>query len=200
MKDALPVLAFPTLEVWEEWLAHQKSSSAGVWLKFARKGSGLPSVSKQDAIDGALCYGWIDGQIQPFDQHHWLVRFTPRGTRSKWSQINRERAQQLIELGRMQPAGAAEIARAQQDGRWESAYAPQSRIDVPDDLDLALTAHPQAGQLFRELDSANRYAILYRIAQAKKPETRAARIAKIVEMLERGETFHPRRQAKKRSS
>ena len=196
MKQDLLLLAFCTLADWEEWLAKQDSSSAGVWVKFAKAGSGVKTISKQEAIDGALCHGWIDGQLQPFDEHYWLVRFTPRKVRSKWSEINRGRAQELIKAGRMRASGLAEIERAKQDGRWEAAYAPQSRIAVPEDLKIALAAQPRAEKLFGELDSANRYAVLYRVAEAKKPETRAARIAKIVDMLERGETFHPRRKPK----
>lgn len=200
VKDGLPILGFATLADWEEWLAKQNSSSAGVWVKFAKARSGVKTISKREAIDGALCHGWIDGQLQPFDERHWLVRFTPRKARSKWSQVNRSRAQELIEAGKMRAGGLAEIERTKQEGRWEEAYASQSKIEVPEDWKAALAASPGAAKLFDQLDSANRYSVLYRITQAKKPETRAARIEKIVAMLERGETFHPRRQAKRSRS
>ena len=192
-RAGLPVLAFADAAAWEAWLAAQPPGSKGVWLKLAKKGSGIASVSKAQAIDAALCHGWIDGQLQPYDDRAWLVRFTPRKPRSKWSEVNRKRAQELIAEGRMSPAGLAEIEAARSDGRWSQAYAPQRTAEVPADLQSALDAAPAARKLFGELDGANRYAILYRIHDAKKPETRAARIARFVDMLNRGETIHPRR-------
>jgi uncharacterized protein YdeI (YjbR/CyaY-like superfamily) len=164
-----------------------------VWLKLAKKGTGIATVSKTKAIDTALCYGWIDGQLDKFDECYWLTRFTPRKAGSKWSRINRDRATALIARGRMRPAGTFEIERAKADGRWNAAYAPQSTATVPDDLRSALGLVPDALRLFDRLDSANRYAILYRIHNAKGPETRAARIEKFVAMLARGETIHPMR-------
>lgn len=186
----LPVLAFQSQEAWDAWLAAQPSASSGVWLKLAKKSSGIASVSKQEAIDTALCHGWIDGQLDAFDEDCWLVRFTPRQPKSKWSEKNRTRALQLIEMGRMKAAGLREIERAKADGRWDVAYAPQSTAAVPDDLAAALRKNKKAASFFAKLDSANRYAVLYRVHDAKRAETRAQRIAKYVAMLGRGETIH----------
>lgn len=195
-RDGLPVIAFASAAAWEEWLAAQPRTSPGLWLKLAKKDSGTPSVTRQQAIDGALCHGWIDGQLQKYDARYWLVRFTPRSGRSKWSRINCARCQELIDCGRMSAAGLEEVTRARQDGRWEAAYPSQSKAAVPADLQRALDADPEAGRQFAHLDSANRYAILYRVHEAKRPETRAARIGKFVAMLARGETLHPRRSAR----
>ena len=192
-KIDLPVLAFASSAEWEAWLAAQPATSKGVWLKLAKAASGIPSVSKQEAIDGALCHGWIDGQLDKFDADHWLIRFTPRRPNGVWSRINREWALVLIELGRMRPAGLKEIERAKHDGRWEAAYAQQSKATVPDDLQSALDRKPAAKRHFEKLDSHNRYAILYRVQGAKKPETRAQRIEKYVTMLARGETIYPKK-------
>ena len=192
-KIDLPVLAFASSAEWEAWLAAQPATSKGVWLKLAKAASGIPSVSKQEAIDSALCHGWIDGQLDKFDADRWLIRFTPRRPNGVWSRINRERALVLIELGRMRPAGLKEIERAKHDGRWEAAYAQQSKATVPDDLQSALDRKPAAKRHFEKLDSHNRYAILYRVQGAKKPETRAQRIEKYVTMLARGETIYPKK-------
>ena len=189
--NSLPVVAFASASDWEQWLSRQPRSSKGVWLKLAKKGSGVESVSRQQAIDGALCYGWIDGQLQKFDERYWLVRYTPRSAKSKWSSINKTRVQTLIDTGRMHAAGLDEVKRAKSDGRWEAAYPPQSKAEVPGDLQAALDANPKAKRLFSKLDSANRYAILYRIHTSQKPESRANKIAKYVLMLARGETIHP---------
>lgn len=189
----LPVLAFADAAEWENWLASQPLPANGLWIKFARKAAGVPTVSKPEAIDAALCHGWIDGQLKPFDGKHWLIRFTPRRAQSKWSAINCRRAEALIEAGLMRPAGLAEVERAKADGRWEMAYQSQSTITVPSDLQHALDENESAKTLFEVLDSANRYAVLYRIHTAKKPETRARMIEKLVAMLARGETIHPRR-------
>ncbi len=186
----LPIRAFPDRAALETWLEAEGRESRGIWLKLAKQGSGRASVSKAEAIDAALCFGWIDGQLDKYDEAHWLIRFTPRRPRSKWSERNRKRALELIEEGRMRPAGLAEIEAAKADGRWDAAYAPQSEAAVPPDLQAALDASPKAAAFFATLKGANRYAILYRIGEAKKPETRAARIAKFVGMLERGETLH----------
>jgi len=190
-KAGLPVIAFASASDWESWLSKQPRDSKGLWLKLAKRQSGIESVSRQEAVDGALCYGWIDGQLQKFDERYWLIRFTPRSARSKWSKLNQARARKLVGNGRMQAAGLAEVHRAKADGRWQAAYAPQSRAAVPPDLQLALNKNRKAGLFFSKLDSANRYAILYRIHDAKKPETRASRIEKYVKMLARGETIHP---------
>ncbi len=196
----LPVRAFASSAEWEDWLAAQPRTSKGVWLKLAKAASGRASVSKAEAVDGALCHGWIDGQIDKFDGDHWLVRFTPRRPKGKWSQLNRERALILIELGRVKQAGLKEIEQAKTDGRWAAAYAPQSTARVPADLQSVLDRNPRAQRHFERLDRVNRYAILYRIHDAKKPETRAARIEKFVTMLARGKTIHPTKQNQKRTS
>jgi uncharacterized protein YdeI (YjbR/CyaY-like superfamily) len=192
-KRDVPIIAFRSQQAWHDWLASQAVDSEGLWLKLAKKSSRVLCVSKPEAIDTALCHGWIDGQLGSFDENYSLVRFTPRRSSSKWSERNRTRALQLIEMGRMLPAGMREIERAQKDGRWEVAYAPQSTAEVPDDLKAALTRNKKAIQFFETLDRANRYSILYRVQQAKKPETRAARIEKFVTMLAAGETVHPKK-------
>ena len=189
-RAGLPILGFPDRAALEAWLEADGGSSAGIWLKLARQGSGRASVSKAEAIDAALCFGWIDGQLDKYDAGHWLIRFTPRRPRGKWSSRNRTRALELIAEGRMRPPGQAQIDAAKADGRWDAAYAPQSAAEVPADLLAALDANPQAAAFFATLKGANRYAILYRVGDAKKSETRAARIAKFVAMLERGETLH----------
>jgi uncharacterized protein YdeI (YjbR/CyaY-like superfamily) len=190
-KRNLPVIAFKSQQAWDVWLTSQRAQSKGLWLKLAKKSSGIATVSKPEAIDTALCHGWIDGQLDSFDDDHWLIRFTPRQSTSKWSEKNRARALQLVEWGRMQPAGLNEIERAQKDGRWNAAYAPQSTAQVPDDLRAALAKNKKAKSFFETLDSANRYAILHRIHDAKKPETRMARIEKYVTMLIERKTIHP---------
>jgi uncharacterized protein YdeI (YjbR/CyaY-like superfamily) len=189
----LPVLAFASSADWERWLEAQPPPSPGVWLKLAKASSGIPSVSKQEAIDAALCHGWIDGQLDKFDAHHFLIRFTPRRPKGKWSEVNRQRALVLIEAGRMRAGGMREIERAKQDGRWDAAYAPQSRATVPPDFQAALDSDPAAKESFAALDSANRYAMLFRIEDAKRPGTRAQRIEKFVGMLRRGETIRPKK-------
>jgi uncharacterized protein YdeI (YjbR/CyaY-like superfamily) len=190
-KRDLPVIAFKSQQAWDAWLTSQPARSKGLWLKLAKKSSGIASVSKLEAIDTALCHGWIDGQLDSFDDDYWLIRFTPRQSASKWSEKNRARALKLVELGWMQPAGLSEIERARKDGRWDAAYAPQSTAQVPDDLRAALAKNKKAKGFFETLDRVNRYAILYRIHAAKKAETRTARIEKFVAMLIEGKTIHP---------
>jgi uncharacterized protein YdeI (YjbR/CyaY-like superfamily) len=190
-KRDLLVIAFKSQQAWDAWLTSQPAQSKGLWLKLAKKSSGVASVSRQEAIDTALCHGWIDGQLDSFDDDYWLIRFTPRQSTSKWSEKNRARALQLVELKRMRPAGLNEIERAKKDGRWEAAYAPQSTAQVPDDLHAALAKNKKAKSFFETLDSTNRYAILHRIHNAKKAETRTARIEKFVTMLIEGRTIHP---------
>jgi uncharacterized protein YdeI (YjbR/CyaY-like superfamily) len=190
-KRDLPVIAFKSQQAWDAWLTAQPAQSKGLWLKLAKKSSGIASASKAEAIDTALCHGWIDGQLDSFDDNYWLIRFTPRQSASKWSEKNRARALQLVELKRMQPAGLNEIERAQKDGRWNAAYAPQSTAQVPDDLRAALAKDKEAKSFFETLDSTNRYAILHRIHDAKKPETRMARIEKYVTMLIERKTIYP---------
>lgn len=189
--DDLPVLSFATQAEWEAWLDEHHAESQGLWLKIAKKASGVATVTHAEALEVALCLGWIDGQRGRFDDTWFVQRFTPRRSRSRWSQINRDKAERLIADGRMRPAGLGEVERAKQDGRWEAAYASQSTIEVPDDLRRALDAEPRAKAFFATLDSANRYAVLYRIHDAKRADTRARRIEKFVAMLARGEKLHP---------
>lgn len=189
-RGGLPVLDFVDAEAWETWLATRGGNAAGVWLKIAKAGNAASSLTKAQAIDGALCHGWIDGQIDKYDEAWFLTRFTPRKRTSKWSENNRKRAEQLVADGRLAPAGLAEIEAAKADGRWDTAYAPASTAAEPEDLTAALDAAPAARAFFDTLTGANRYAILYRVQTAKKPETRAARIAKFVGMCARGETIH----------
>jgi uncharacterized protein YdeI (YjbR/CyaY-like superfamily) len=186
----VPVVSFSSAQLWEAWLADQHESAAGVWLKMAKKDSGSPSVSYAEAVEVALCFGWIDGVKRAVDDTHWVQRFTPRRARSKWSQINRDKAEALTAAGRMRPAGLREVERAKTDGRWDAAYASQRTITVPSDLDQALAGNAAARAFFATLNSANRYAILYRIHEAKRPETRARRIAGYVAMLAEHKTIH----------
>jgi uncharacterized protein YdeI (YjbR/CyaY-like superfamily) len=190
-KQGLPVLVFADPKAWEDWLAEHHEMDKGVWVTFAKKGADVTTVTYPEAVEVALCHGWIDGQAAGLDDSLWLQRFTPRGPRSKWSQINCARAERLIEAGRMRPAGHAAIEAARQDGRWDAAYAPPSRATVPPDLQAALDANADAAAFFATLSGTNRYAILYRVGDAKRPETRARRIKQYVEMLARNETIHP---------
>jgi uncharacterized protein YdeI (YjbR/CyaY-like superfamily) len=189
--DALPVMSFGSTDAWDAWLAAHHADSPGLWLKIAKKGAAGTTISYSEALDVALCHGWIDGQKGRYDDDYWLQRFTPRKPASKWSKINTERAAALTASGRMRPAGLREVERAQADGRWEQAYESQSRITVPEDLARALAANERASAFFATLDSANRYAILYRISAAKRPETRAKRIDTYVAMLSEHKKIHP---------
>jgi uncharacterized protein YdeI (YjbR/CyaY-like superfamily) len=189
--DPLPVMTFESIDAWDAWLAAHHAGSPGLWLKIAKKGSAGTTISYSDALDVALCHGWIDGQKGRHDDDYWLQRFTPRKPGSNWSKINTERAAALIASGRMRPAGLREVERAQADGRWEQAYESQSRVTIPDDLARALAANERARAFFATLDSANRYAILYRIRTAKRPETRAKRIDTFVAMLSEHKKIHP---------
>lgn len=191
MAVELPILSFPSAREFEDWLAAEHASAPGLWLKIAKKGAEAPTVDYQQALDVALCYGWIDGQKKAFDESYWLQRFTPRSGRSKWSMINRDKVAALIERGAMRPAGLREVERAKADGRWDAAYAGQRTATVPDDLAEALAANPAALAFFGTLTGQNRYAVLYRVQDAKRPETRAARIAKFVAMLAEGRTLYP---------
>jgi uncharacterized protein YdeI (YjbR/CyaY-like superfamily) len=188
--DRPPIVAFATPAAWETYLAEHHGDAAGVWLQIAKKGAGVPSVTYAEALDAALCWGWIDGQRRGHDERSYLQRFSPRRARSLWSKRNREHVARLRAAGRMRPPGEAEIERAQADGRWEAAYDPPSTAAVPDDLQAALDASPAAAASFATLNSANRYAILWRLQTAKRPETRARRVAQFVAMLERGEKLH----------
>lgn len=190
-KNDLPKIAFANQKAWEKWLEANHLSSTGIWLQLAKKATTTPSVTYPEAIEIALCYGWIDGQKQSHNAETWLQKFTPRGRKSIWSKINRDKALALIENGKMKPAGLAEVERAKQDGRWEQAYDSPSKAAVPTDLQRALNKNPRAKAFFATLEGRNRYAILWRVQTAKKAETRAKRIALFVEMLERGEKLHP---------
>jgi uncharacterized protein YdeI (YjbR/CyaY-like superfamily) len=188
--DDLPQLAFASTADWEAWLEDNQGSD-GVWVKIAKKGSGIDSVRYPEVLESALCFGWIDGRRESLDGTWFLQRFTPRRRRSKWSRINRDTVERLTQQGRMRPSGLAEVKRARADGRWAAAYEGQRSTTVPDDLRQELDARPAAAEFFETLTSQNRYAILYRLQDAKRPETRARRLAQFVEMLERGETVHP---------
>ncbi len=190
-KPDLPIIPFASREAWEAWLEEQHATSDGLWLKIAKKGSGFETVSYAEALEVALCYGWIDGQKASFDENYWLQRFTPRKPRSKWSKVNRAKVTKLIEEGRMKPAGLREVERAKADGRWDAAYDAQSTATVPDDLRRELEKNHIAREFFSKLDSRNRYAILYQIQDAKRPETRARRIAKYVDMLSKEKKLYP---------
>jgi uncharacterized protein YdeI (YjbR/CyaY-like superfamily) len=188
-KAEQPILFFATPVELEAWIDEHGEESDGIWLKFAKKDSGIESVFYAEAVEIALSHGWIDGQAKRFDDHHYLQRFTPRRPRSKWSRINREKAERLIAEGRMRAAGLREIERAKEDGRWDDAYDSPSTATVPDDFQVALDAEPAAAEFFASLGSTKRYSFLYRITDAKRPETRAKRIAEYVELLARGETL-----------
>lgn len=175
---------------WKRWLQENHERSPGIWLKIAKKQSPRPTVTYDEALDAALCWGWIDGQKRPLDEHFWLQRFTRRGARSQWSKRNREKAEQLIADKRMRPPGQAQVDAARADGRWEAAYPSQSSRDVPEDFQRALEENPAARELFASLNSANRYSFIYRIHMAKRPETRARRIEQLIEMLAEQRTFH----------
>jgi uncharacterized protein YdeI (YjbR/CyaY-like superfamily) len=186
-----PVLPFATSAVFERWLAKHHAKATVVWIKYAKKGSGQPSITWTEAVDVALCYGWIDGQAKSLDEHHYLQRFTPRRATSVWSKINRDRITRLIAEGRMRPAGQAEVDRAKTDGRWDAAYDSPKTATVPEDLERALAKRPKAKTAFAKLDASNRYAILHRLMLAKQPQTRARRIETFVTMLEAGKRLHP---------
>jgi len=185
----LAILQLSDQAEWHEWLRVNHATSPGVRLKLAKKGSGQTTLNHAEALEEALCFGWIDGQVGRLDEHFYLIRFTPRRAKSVWSQINREKATQLMAQGRMQPAGLDQVEAAKADGRWENAYAPQSRATVPDDFQQALAASPKAQAFFATLTGSTRYAFLYRLHQVKDPARRARRVADYVELLERGRTL-----------
>ena len=187
----LPIIPFASRDAWAAWLEEQHATSVGLWLKFAKKGSGLDTVTYAEAVEVALCYGWIDGQVRKLDEDHYLQRFTPRRARSRWSKINRQKATELIERGEMKPAGLREVERAKADGRWDAAYDAPSTATVPEDLRRELEKNEPAREFFETLDGRNRYAILYQIQDARRPETRARRIEKYVAMLGEGKKIYP---------
>jgi uncharacterized protein YdeI (YjbR/CyaY-like superfamily) len=188
--DELPTLLFPAAADFETWLEKNHAAPDGIWLKIAKKGASEPSVTYGEALELGLCFGWIDSQKRGLDEEHFLQRFTPRRPRGRWSKINREKAEELIEAGKMRPAGMAEVEAAKGDGRWDGAYEGQRNAVVPDDLKRELAGNTGAREFFEALDSANRYAVIYRLNDAKKPETRERRLRKFVAMLERGEKIH----------
>jgi uncharacterized protein YdeI (YjbR/CyaY-like superfamily) len=181
---------FSTAADFERWLRKHHAKASCIWVKYAKKKSGIASINWDQAVDVALCYGWIDGQAKGLDDMYSLQRFTPRGPRSRWSKLNRERVARLIKAGRMQPTGLAEIERAKADGRWDAAYDSPATAKVPEDLAKALAKSAKARKFFDSLNATNRYAILHRLQAAKKPETRARRLEKFVAMLKNGETLH----------
>jgi uncharacterized protein YdeI (YjbR/CyaY-like superfamily) len=185
------ILDFAAPAGWEEWLEEHHESSTGVWLRLAKKNSGLVTITRLEALDLALCYGWIDSQARSEGDATWLQRFTPRRKRSIWSKINRDKVSALINAGRMMPTGLREIERAKADGRWDAAYDSPRTATVPDDLTASLDGDLKAQEFFESLDSQNRYAVLFRIHQAKRPETRARRIQQFVDMFARGEKPYP---------
>ena len=185
------IVSFESAEEFETWLSVNHATCPGVWLKLRRKKPGIVALDYAQALEVALCHGWIDGQKDKLDDQHWLQRFTPRTSRSRWSKVNRDKVAALIEQGRMRPAGLAEVERAKADGRWQAAYDGARAASVPDDLVAALTANPAAAEFFERLDGRNRFAILYRIQDAKRPETRARRIEQYVAMLAEGRKLHP---------
>ena len=187
----LPIILFQDQRAWAEWLDQHHADSPGAWLRLAKKGAPIGSVSYAEALDVALCYGWIDSQKKSYDEHSWLQKFSPRGPKSIWSKVNREKVHALTEAGLMKPAGIRTVESAKADGRWDAAYDPASTMTVPEDLQAALDANPKAREFFATLNGANRYAVLFRVQTAKKPETRAKRIATLVQMLERNEKIHP---------
>lgn len=184
-------MAFPTAAAWRDWLADYHTTADGLWLKLAKKDAPERTLTYVEALDVALCFGWIDAQTRGLDDNYWLKRFTPRKPGSRWSKINTQKADALIAAGRMEPAGLAEVERAKADGRWATAYAGPRTITVPDDLAEALAANPAAATFFATLNSVNRYAILYRIGTVKRPETRARKIAHYVQMLAEHRMLHP---------
>ncbi len=190
-KQDLPTMLFASREAWQHWLDEHHRTSAGLWLQIAKQGADAASVTYEEALQVGLCYGWIDGQKAPLDDVFWLQRFTPRRVGSRWSKANRERVEALMARDLMQPAGLRAVELAKADGRWDAAYAGSRTMSMPDDLRLALEAQREAAAFFATLDAANRYAILYRVQDARRPETRARRIATFVTMLGEGRTIHP---------
>lgn len=188
--EELEIIPFKSPAEFEEWLAKEHERDHGIWMKFAKKASGIETIVYAEALDIALCYGWIDGQVKKFDDDYYLQRWTPRRKRSKWSTRNREYVARLIDEGRMQPAGQAQIDAAKADGRWDAAYDGPSRMVVPADLQAALDKDPTAKKTFEALKSANRYAILYHLHDAKRPETRERRMQKYLAMLRAGRGPH----------
>jgi uncharacterized protein YdeI (YjbR/CyaY-like superfamily) len=193
MSPELPELLLPNAAAWRAWLAENHATSRGVWLVQHKKGGAVTSLTYEEALDHALCFGWVDGQIGRRDEGSYVTRFTPRGPKSKWSKLNVANIERLEAAGLMTDAGRAVVESAKADGRWEMAYAWQATAEVPDDLAEAIAANPEAQAMFEALTSVNRYAIIYRLGTIKKPETRARKIAEYVDMLARHETIYPQK-------
>jgi uncharacterized protein YdeI (YjbR/CyaY-like superfamily) len=194
------VLAFASAPDVEAYMSRQPKDCPGFWLKLSKSGAATATVSKEDAIEAAICCGWIDGQLAKCDEHHFLVRMTPRRRGSRWSAKNRSTAKRLADQGRLRSAGLAEIEAAKIDGRWDAAYASQGKAEIPEDLAAALASDASAERFFDKLDKANRFSIIYRVNDAKRPETRARRIAEFIEMLAQGKTVHPVKKVKDAAS
>ena len=192
----IPILSFADVVAIEAYMSGEPAQSAGFWLKLSKVGAPEATISRDEAIEAALCCGWIDGQLARFDAHHFLIRMTPRRAGSRWSARNRDTAERLAREGRLRANGLAQIERAKTEGRWEAAYQSQGKAEPPSDLLAALARNAKAKRFFETLDRANRYAIIYRVMDAKLPETRVRRIAQYVEMLARGETIHPAKEKK----
>ncbi|HYW55460.1 MAG TPA: YdeI/OmpD-associated family protein [Polaromonas sp.] len=184
---------------WAQWLVQHHAESRGVWLRHAKKSAPVSTVTYAEALEVALCFGWIDSQRKGDNEHYYLQRWGPRGKRSIWSKVNRDKALGYIQTGFMQPSGLAEIERARNDGRWDAAYDPASKAQIPPDLQAALDAQPGASDFFATVSAQNRYAVLFRLQTAKKPETRVRRVGQFVSMLARGETIYPQNSAKKKT-
>jgi uncharacterized protein YdeI (YjbR/CyaY-like superfamily) len=187
----LPVIAFESAQAWRKWLAAHYADSHGIWMRISKKGSEAPSIKYDEALDEALCYGWIDGQKRVFDGESWIQKFTPRRARSGWSKRNTEHAERLVQAGRMEAAGLAEMKAAKQDGRWDRAYSSPRAATLPEDFLRELNKNGKAKAFYETLNKRNTYPIVYRLETARKPETRERRLKEILAMLERGEKFHP---------
>ena len=190
VNPVVPTRAFKDAAAWEAWLAKNQNTPGGIWMRLAKKASGIKSITYAEAVEVALCYGWIDALKRPESDTTWLQRFMPRRPKSIWSKINRDKALALIERGQMRPGGLAEIERAKQDGRWDAAYDSATSSTVPMDFQTELDRHPKAKAFFATINATNRYAILWRLQTATKAETRAKRLATFIQMLEKGETIH----------
>jgi uncharacterized protein YdeI (YjbR/CyaY-like superfamily) len=187
----LPILSFERPTQFRTWLAKHHASSPGIWLRLQKKASSVRSLTYQEALDTVIAWGWIDGQLKPFDEQSWLRKFCPRGPRSTWSKINRDKALALMAAGQMHPPGLEQVERAKKDGRWKAAYDSPRNAKVPADLAAALQKSPRAAAFFQTLEARNRYAVLYRVQAPKKAETRERKVRELVAMLERGEKIHP---------
>jgi len=189
-KDNLPIISFESPSEWAEWLAANHTQQSGIWLRIFKKGSGVTSITYAEALDEALCYGWIDGQANKYDEHSWLQRFTPRRKKSIWSKVNTQHVERLIKAGKMKAAGLQEVEAAEQDGRWQQAYDSQKNFTIPEDFLRELEKDSKAKSFFETLNKTNLYSIAFRLQTAKKPETREKRMKAILEMLSKGEKFH----------